>query len=476
MDFFRFIAGTKPNTMSAALRTFWNLHRVSILMLLLSALFYLIFGYDLQREDSVKLISLYAALFFLCFKLIQFEKWNLRFMVVSGLLLRLVLLLAIPNLSQDFYRFIWDGRLLLEGLNPYALSPDQWMEQGTLPIADAAELHQGMGGLSARNFSNYPPVNQYLFAAAAYLGGNTILGSVIAMRGIIILADLGILYFGRRILRQINRAPNMIYWYFMNPLVIIELTGNLHFEGVMLFFFLVGMYLLLTGKWLWATVPYALSIGVKLVPLLFLPLMLPLIGWKKSLGFFAGTALMLAACIYPIYVPEFPEHYAQTLKLWFSNFEFNASLYHLAERIAVWQGARPWEFIEDYGSLIPGVTALVTVAVSLHPALKRPKYWFGGALMIICTHYFTATVVHPWYVVFPLLLSIFTDFRFAIAWSATVILSYTAYSGADVEERPLILFVEYFTVFAFLIYEILRNKKNYSGIPKNQDTGSADQI
>ena len=64
---------TKPNTMSAALQTFWNLHRISILMLLLSALFYLIFGYDLAREDSIKLIALYAALFFLCYKLIQFE-------------------------------------------------------------------------------------------------------------------------------------------------------------------------------------------------------------------------------------------------------------------------------------------------------------------------------------------------------------------------------------------------------------------
>ena len=63
--------------MSRALLTFWNLHRVSVLLLLLSALFYAAFAYDLERVEGVKLITLYGALFFLCYKLIQFEKWNL---------------------------------------------------------------------------------------------------------------------------------------------------------------------------------------------------------------------------------------------------------------------------------------------------------------------------------------------------------------------------------------------------------------
>ncbi|MEJ2163394.1 MAG: mannosyltransferase [Robiginitalea sp.] len=447
--------------MSSALLTFWNLHRVSILMLILSALFYLAFGYDLQREDTVKLVS---------FKLIQFEKWNLRFIAVSGILLRCIFLIALPNLSQDFYRFIWDGKLLLEGFNPYTLSPDSWMGQGGPPFEGAAELHSGMGALSSRNFSNYPPVNQYFFAAAAYLGGKTLLGSVIAMRVMIILADLGILYFGRRLLRKINRAPNMIFWYYLNPLVILELTGNLHFEGVMLFFFVLAMYLILSGKWLPAVLPYGISIGIKLIPLLFLPLLFRLLGWKKSSVFYLGTALVLALSIYPLYFPEFPQHYAQTLKLWFSNFEFNAGLYNLAEKIALWQGAKPWEFIKDYGALIPGLTLLATVCVALHPAIRSQKFWFGGALLVLCTYYFTATVVHPWYVVFPLLLSLFTNFRFVIVWSATVILSYSAYGADAVEERPLWIFIEYFTVFGFLIYEIIRNRKYFLLFTKKKDT------
>ncbi|MGB5653643.1 MAG: mannosyltransferase, partial [Robiginitalea sp.] len=263
--------------MIRALITFWNLHRISILLVALGLVFYGVFGYELNRSDSIRLVTLFAALFFLSYKLIQFEKWNLRFMVTSGLLFRAVLLFALPNLSQDFYRFIWDGNLILEGLNPYLLTPDAWMARGGPAFPEVSELYEGMGSLSSANYSNYPPVKQYFFALCVYLGGQTVLGSVISMRLMIILADLGILYFGRRVLKKINRAPHLIFWYFLNPLVIIELTGNLHFEGVMLFFFILAMFLMVSGKWFLAVIPYALSIGVKLIPLLFLPLLLPLL-------------------------------------------------------------------------------------------------------------------------------------------------------------------------------------------------------
>ena len=267
--------------MIRALITFWNLHRISILLVVLGLVFYGVFGYELNRSDSIRLVTLFAALFFLSYKLIQFEKWNLRFMVGSGLLFRAVLLFALPNLSQDFYRFIWDGNLILEGLNPYLLTPDDWMARGGPAFPAASELYQGMGSLSGAHYSNYPPVNQYFFALCAYLGGQTILGSVISMRVLIVLADLGILYFGRRILKKINRAPHLIFWYFLNPLVIIELTGNLHFEGVMLFFFILAMFLIVSGKWFLAVIPYAFSIGIKLIPLLFYPFYCPYWGGKK---------------------------------------------------------------------------------------------------------------------------------------------------------------------------------------------------
>jgi hypothetical protein len=460
--------------MPRALVTYWNLHRISILMLLLSTVLYAAFAYDLERTDSFKLLTLYGALFFFCFKLIQFEKLNYRFLVAGGIVLRGVFLLAEPNLSQDVYRFIWDGNLTLLGMNPYQFSPDQLMQSGNALFPLAEKLHEGMGGLSSRNFSNYPPVNQYLFALCVKAGGQGFLSSIIAMRLLIVLADLGVLYFGRKLLRKLNKAPYLIFWYFLNPLIIIELSGNLHFEGVMLFFFILALYLMIQFSWFWGVLPYALSIGVKLVPLMLLPLMLPLLGWRRAAGFYILTGLLLAASVYPLYFPDFGLHYSQTLKLWFSNFEFNAGLYSLAERIAVWQDAKPWEFIAVYGRWIPWITAGTAVVICLHPKMQNPKSWFTGALAVLTVFYLSTATVHPWYLAFPLLLSLFTRMRFMLLWSALVFISYTAYSEEGVEEQPLLLLLEYSAVIGMLLYELFRNRNEFFALGKISTRKSSD--
>ncbi|WP_347343955.1 mannosyltransferase [Maribacter aestuarii] len=285
--------------MPKRLATYLKLHKVSLFLALLSIVFYYTFAYHLERTDFVRLISLYAALFFLCYKLIQFEKWNYKFLLGIGILFRLTFLLVEPNLSQDYFRFIWDGHLVSNFMNPYLNAPDQLISQSNLVIANAKELYDGMGSLSARHFSNYPPLNQFAFALAAVLGGKSILGSVIAMRGILIFADVGIFYFGRILLKNLNRSPHHIFWYFLNPLIIIELTGNLHFEGLMLFFFVWAMYLISVNKWQWAGLVYACSIAVKLVPLLFLPLFLKHLGFKKSILFFSSWAGLVCFFFYP---------------------------------------------------------------------------------------------------------------------------------------------------------------------------------
>ncbi|MGB5369180.1 MAG: mannosyltransferase, partial [Flavobacteriaceae bacterium] len=83
--------------MSNHLTTYWKLHKVPIILVALSIFFYGVFAHQLLRSDFVKLLTLFAALFFLCFKLIQFEKWNLKFLLVAGLLFRIVFFTAEPN-------------------------------------------------------------------------------------------------------------------------------------------------------------------------------------------------------------------------------------------------------------------------------------------------------------------------------------------------------------------------------------------
>ena len=440
--------------------TYWKLHKVSILLVLLSLASYIVFAYQLEREDFVKLLTLFVALFIFCFKLVQFEKWNFKFLVSAGVLFRIAFLCAEPNLSQDFYRFIWDGQLVSHFTNPYLEVPNVLIEQQNLIIANAQELYSGMGSLSAKHYSNYPPLNQYLFALAALLGGKSLMATVVTMRVIIILADLGVFYFGRKLLKNLNQSPHLILWYFLNPLVIIELTGNLHFEGVMLFFFVWSLYLLSVRKWQWAAVVYACSISVKLVPLLFLPLFLKHFKFKKSIAFYiivAGTSLLLFA---PFYSSEFIGNYSKTIGLWFSNFEFNAGLYNGIKQIAVHFNAKPWELVKTYGKITPIVTIIAVLLFTFLRKNQNLKVLLSSMLWVLCLYYFISATVHPWYVIFLVVLTAFTKYRFAIIWSAAVVLSYFAYSITDFKENLWLIALEYFSVSAFLIYELIayRNK------------------
>src|SRR5690606_31216967 len=204
-----------------------------------------------------------------------------------AILFRIVLLFAIPNLSQDFYRFIWDGRMLFEGFNPYLFTPESFINAGQFPIDQAQELYLGMGELNGSHYTNYPPIKQFIFYISSLIAGKNILGSVIVMRLFIIAADIGILYFGKKLLEKLQMPSHYIFWYLLNPFIIIELTGNLHFEGVMLFFLVWSLYLLHFGKWQLAAVIFGLSVSVKLIPLLFLPLFYQKLGFKIALLFYS---------------------------------------------------------------------------------------------------------------------------------------------------------------------------------------------
>jgi len=438
--------------------TYWKLHKIPIVLAILSVGFYYTFAYHLDRADFIKLTTLFGALFFLCFKLIQFEKWNFKFLLFVGILFRLVFLLTEPTLSQDYYRFIWDGELVLNFINPYLHLPNTLIQQQDLVIANAHDLHQGMGELSARHFSNYPPLNQFIFALAAMLGGKNILGATIVMRLIIILSDIGIFYFGRKLLKNLNLSPYLIFWYFLNPLIVIELTGNLHFEGVMLCFFIVSLYLLSIKKWMLAAVIYALAISVKLVPLIFLPLFLKHLGFRKSVLFYIVIGVTSLTLLAPFLSNQFISNYTDTINLWFSNFEFNSGLYNAIKQIALKLEAKPWELIKTYGKITPYVIVSLVLLFTFFRNNQKLSVLITSMLWILTAYYLLAATVHPWYIVFLVLLTIFTQYRFSLVWSLVVILSYYAYSQISFKEHLGLLSIEYIVVYGFIIFELFRLK------------------
>jgi Gpi18-like mannosyltransferase len=448
--------------------TFFKLNKAYLLIVLTSIVFYLLFAYDLLRTEYVKLIMLYGALFFLFYKLIDLYKGNITFLTYIAFGFRSVFILAIPNLSQDFYRFIWDGRMILEGFNPYLYTVESFISKDEFPISSAKELYVGMGSLNASHFTNYPPINQLCFVIGNLLPGKSILSSVIGLRLIIIGADFGTLYFGKKLLEKLEIPVYNIFWYILNPFIIIELTGNLHFEGVMIFFLIWSLYLLHNGKRTWAAVVLALSISVKLMPLIFLPLFYqwflrqegPLfMKLTKLVKFYITVGITTLLLFTPFYSSEFITNYSKTVALWFQNFEFNASLYYVAREIGYL--FRGYNEIAIIGKTSAIIVVLFVLTLTFLRKNKNAVQLITAMLLALSFYYFTATTVHPWYIATLLILSVFTKYKFPLVWSFVIIFSYLAYvniNKADKSENLWVIAFEYIIVYGVFIWEVFIKK------------------
>jgi len=418
----------------------------------LSAILYFLFAYHIHRSDFTNVFVIYAALFLLFLGIYQPKKNNFLILASVGILFRIIFIVAIPNLSQDFYRFIWDGRMLLNGFNPYLFTPESFIQNGELPINQAQELYKGMGQLNGSNFTNYPPINQLCFVLANLFSSNSILGSVIVMRIQIILADIGILYFGKKLLEQLHLPVSAIFLYFLNPFIIIELTGNLHFESVMLFFLVWSLYLLHAGKWKTAAVVLACSIAVKLIPLLFLPLFYQRFKLKQLIIFY-GIILTTVVLLYlPFFNATFITNYTQSVGLWFKTFEFNASFYYLAR--AIGYQISGYNQIAVIGKIIPLLVISIILIITFFRENKTSIQLITAMLFSLSIYFFLSTTVHPWYVASLVLLSIFTKFRFALVWSFIIILSYHAYANNVFNENLRVVGLAYTLLFLFIFWEI----------------------
>ena len=474
----------------------------TILAIVVSIGLYFLFAYEFNRSNFAQLISQYLALFIPFLYFVQKEKSNFPLLVGLAILFRLVFLIAIPNLSQDFYRFIWDGRMILEGYNPYIYLPQNFIEQGNYPVNQAVDLYAGMGQLNGSHFTNYPPMNQLNFFIAALLSNSSILGAAIVLRLQIILADIGIIYFGKKILERLNLPVHHIFLYALNPFIIIELTGNLHFEPVMLFFLLWSLYLLFQKKWVWAAILLGLSVSVKLIPLLFLPLFfqwfknqnvianvmkqsqtneqitssfgfrqaqtdIPRKDKKKWIPFFKGmTKLILFSIIVilvnitlflPFLSSELISSYTNSVGLWFRNFEFNASIYYIAREIGYL--FRGWNEIAIIGKILPIVVIIFLTIITFFRNNKSPQQLMTALLIGLSFYYFTTTTMHPWYLSTLVLLCVFTKYRYPIVWSVVIVLTYQAYANTPWKENLWLVGLEYLIVFGVLFWEIQKKDK-----------------
>ncbi|WP_369820298.1 mannosyltransferase [Tenacibaculum sp. SG-28] len=323
-----------------------------------------------------------------------------------------------------------------------------------------------MGTLNGSHYTNYPPLNQFCFWIATVLSEHSIMGATVVLRLIIITAEIGILVIGRKLLLQLKLPVANLFYYALNPFVIIELTGNLHFEAVLLFFLVYSLYLLQKNKWITAAIFLAFSVSVKLIPLLFLPLFAKYFmegavhktkALSKLLWFYLvvfGTVLLTFA---PFLSKALIANYSASVGLWFNNFEFNASFYYLFR--AIGYTFRGYNEIATIGKILPILTVGFLSYLSFKSNRSSMRVLLQHMLFALTFYYFFSTTVHPWYLATLVLLSIFTSYKYPLVWSFVIVLSYQTYANTPWQENLWFVGAEYCILFIYMYWEF-KGRKN----------------
>jgi len=178
--------------------------------------------------------------------------------------------------------------------------------------------------------------------------------------------------------------------------------------------------------------------------------------WKQRIFFGIGVAI--ATII--IFLPILPELLGlrSSLSLYTEAFEFNACLYYVSKGLSllIW-GVDKASWYSGRFTLL----AMLVIALLLFKkwkGLEDASFWkyclFAISSYLVCT-----TVVHPWYILVPLVVSIFTSFRYPVVWSFVVLLSYWAYINTSFEENYIFIFIEYLILITFFVLEFFHSDK-----------------
>ena len=401
----------------------------------------LMLGYFVPKHNFSQQISFFAVGLA---GLWMFPRRDFSNIFLIGLLLRLTLIASIPLLSDDYIRFLWDGYLTSEGINPFNFKPSelQFLAQEN-DFANSLFVN-----LTSKNsYSTYTPVNQWIFYFSA--STHSILGGIICLRIILIGFEVASYFILKQILQryQINEKKLIFYW--LNPLVILELTGNLNTEGIFLFFLITALLSLSKIQDIKGGVLLSLSFCSNIQSVIFLPIILLKGGnhrWRKLLPGFLTFSIF---AFFPFLDLNNLYDYYQNLIESFQKESFNASLFAIKDwfnfQIPGFEGSQVYEQILFLCSVF------IIVTISWRFRYRNRKVLFTGLTLIISTLFFLSPSVYPSYVIIPLALSLFTHLTFPLIWSGLVFLSYSYYDNSiPTVLKSSLLFTEYILVFVFL--------------------------
>jgi alpha-1,6-mannosyltransferase len=310
-----------------------------------------------------------------------------------------------PIQATATHRYLWDGAVSAHGINPYAYSPAEVLEN-TIPGTDPnASILQRLAKESGGTIDNihkpalrtiYPPAAQSLFCAAYWITPFKLLGwrVVLSIFDAIATASVGILLW------RLGKSSAYLAVYFWNPLLIFETYYNCHLDLVAAALVITFAAFLLLRQHMIAGAALGLAVGIKIWPILLFPFLLFSCRrhWLRVLlGLTVFTGLMaLWAYSYQTAVQN-PED--SGVSGYLDAGGFNSGAY----RIIDWVGWKVHGYfkIPLEGRVIGWLTVLFTLFlfanISSFYSIENPRAVLVCIGTLIAIMLLLSPVFHPWY-------------------------------------------------------------------------------
>lgn len=297
----------------------------------------------------------------------------------GALFLRLAFFPLLPDLTDDPFRYIWDGWLQLEGINPYKFVPSD----PALETVQSADLYEKLN--SQEYYSIYPPLSQLFFALAGLFYDGGWATAYYVLKAAFVAVEFG----GVLLLARLTTARNVLL-YAWNPLVLIETAGQGHTEALLVPLLFAAVWAVRQQRGGLASIAIAGAGFVKLYPFALGPYLLRRFGWRAVWpGALVGLGLSL-----PYAAPYVIPHIKASVDLFAELFEFNAGPYYFVKHVLwKWTGA---DWSKTIGPAFRGVfLAFLPVLYGLDA--WRDWSFRRACLLLLGTFFVLSTTVHPWY-------------------------------------------------------------------------------
>jgi hypothetical protein len=373
--------------------------------------------------------------------------------VVLGLIIffaifsRLCLVPAVPTvLSQDMYRYVWDGRVQQVGINPYLYPP-------AAPELENLRDDPIFPRINRKQYPTiYPAAAQISFRLFHALVGD----SVVGYKGGMVFFDILTLLALTGLLTAYGFEPARIIVYAWNPLVIFEIAFSGHLEGLTVFFMVLAFYLHAGNKKKSGVMMLAVAAALKIYPALLLAPLLNRGRRIRDLFLFGATLVLL----YLPYANAGPKIIG-FLPIYLNNpYEsFNLGLQSLLLRLLP---------TLDYALLSKfSIFVLLTAGISVFLKEKqeiqilRASYWLTGLLLL-----FMPASLHPWYVILIIPFLAFFPNPAWLIFTTTVSLSYLKYVSPGEIMPTWVLSAEYLPLLVLPAAGwLFMNKDRYTCLP-----------